>query len=86
MRELTSSVILLGNTPEQKQEDREVALKGPGLIEGINGEAQMTIDDWSSVIVRGDAISYIKVSYVPEGTPDVEEPRAAPEPPAPLGP
>jgi hypothetical protein len=43
-----------------------VASRGPGLKVGLNGGNMKPIDDWSSVVVRGDQIGYMKVQYVPE--------------------
>jgi hypothetical protein len=52
-------------TPEQKLENRELTLTGPGLEYRRKGadEAQ-PLDRWAYLAVRGDEVTWLKVSYV----------------------
>jgi Family of unknown function (DUF6338) len=52
-------------TPEQKLDNRELTLVGPGLQyrrKGATGNQEL--DRWAAICVRGDQITWLKVMYV----------------------
>ncbi|MBA2415136.1 MAG: hypothetical protein H0V64_04445 [Geodermatophilaceae bacterium] len=52
-------------TPDQKLENRELTIEGPKLQMKVKNSIGWTeLSDWSSVSVRGDSVSWIKVTYV----------------------
>jgi hypothetical protein len=57
-------------TPDRKLENRELTLFGPKLkYQPKDKDAQPLTPSWSSVSVRGDEISWMKVTYVADDSP-----------------
>jgi hypothetical protein len=57
-------------TPDQKMENREISIFGPKLQYRRKGDATREhLTDWSSITVRGDEISWMKVTYVADDSP-----------------
>lgn len=52
-------------TPEQKLDNRELTLVGPGLQYRRKGAtSNQELDRWAAICVRGDQITWLKVMYV----------------------
>jgi Family of unknown function (DUF6338) len=57
-------------TPEQKLDNRELTLVGPGLQYRRKGAtSNQELDRWAAICVRGDQITWLKVMYVSNDSP-----------------
>jgi hypothetical protein len=61
-------------TPEQKLENREISIVGPKLQTQQKGAGKVSLDNWASVAVRGDEISFMRVTYMDNRTGQVRHP------------
>ena len=62
-------------TAAEKLENREIALKGNVQGRGLKlkvGNSETRLDDWDTVVVRGDQIAYLKVMYLNAGRAEKE--------------
>jgi Family of unknown function (DUF6338) len=65
-------------TPDQKLENRELTIIGPKLqYRRRDDTVNEPLDSWSSIAVRGAAISWMKVTYVADDSPP-DVPRVVP--------
>lgn len=63
---------------DQKLENRELTVRGPRLQYRRKGETtNEMLNSWSSVLLRGEAIAWMKVAYVADESP-ADEPRLVP--------
>ena len=72
-------------TPGEQLDNRELAIVGPALrIRQPGARASMPLNRWSSIAIRGDSISWMKVTYVDNVTrrirPAVIPPHSDPSP------